>query len=408
MSGREDEGIAGVSTPPTSLDAERWRAVKAVLQEALDRPPAERAAFVEHACRDDLALRREVDALLVAAEGVTPAPVISADRAADARWLAAGGPEQAATTLARLQAALADRYVVERELGRGGMAVVYLARDLRHRRPVALKVLGADLGAVLGPSRFRREVETAAGLSHPHVLPLFDSGDAGGLLYYVMPYVEGESLRERLRREGRLSRAEALRVVREVADALDYAHRHGVVHRDVKPENVLLDETGHALIADFGIARAMHHATSEGADGTGAEPAATLTRRGAVVGTPAYMSPEQALGEREVDGRSDVYSLGCVAFELLAGEAPFRGPGAEQIARRLTQAPPRISAPTRSGPIRRSAAGATRSLTLDVLLPSIRAPSKRHGGSAGRCCCCDVTQRHATHSSGRWRSIPRT
>jgi TolB-like protein/Tfp pilus assembly protein PilF len=213
----------------------------------------------------------------------------------------------------RLRQALRASYTVERELGRGGMATVYLAHDLRHDRPVALKVLHPDLARSLGTERFLREIRTAARLQHPHILSVHDSGEAEGLLWFTMPYVEGESLRQRLQRERQLPLEDALRIAREVADGLDYARRHGVVHRDVKPENILLSE-GHALVADFGISRAL-----------GPEPAGdALTETGVSVGTPAYMSPEQATGQ-PVDARTDVYALGAVLYEMLAGEPPFTG-----------------------------------------------------------------------------------
>ncbi len=227
-----------------------------------------------------------------------------------------------------LAEALRDRYVLQRELGHGGMATVYLARDIRHKRPVALKVLHPELGAVLGTDRFLREVETAAGLQHPHILPVFDSGEAAGRLWYTMPYVEGESLRDRLKREVQLPVEDAVRLTREVAEALDYAHRHGVVHRDIKPDNILLTE-GHASVADFGIAKAVSTAGGE-----------ALTQTGTAVGTPAYMSPEQASQGARLDGRSDVYSLGCVLYEMLAGEPPFTGPSSQAvIARHSAEAP---------------------------------------------------------------------
>jgi eukaryotic-like serine/threonine-protein kinase len=214
--------------------------------------------------------------------------------------------------------ALRDRYLLERELGRGGMATVYLAHDVKHDRKVALKVLHPDLGAALGPERFLREIKAAAGLHHPHILQLHDSGDAEGALYYVMPYVDGESLRDRLRRNGPLSLEEGCRITGEVADALDYAHRHGLVHRDIKPENILLAE-GHAHVADFGIAKGVSVATHAG-----------LTQTGLLVGTPAYMSPEQGAGG-EVDGRSDQYSLACVTFEMLTGSPLFSGPTPQAV-----------------------------------------------------------------------------
>src|SRR5256712_4626947 len=235
--------------------------------------------------------------------------------------------------LARLQAALADRYTIERELGRGGMATVYLAQDRKHHRPVAIKVLRPELAAALGAERFLREIETAARLTHPHILPLHDSGKAAGFLFYVMPYVEGESLRDRLSREKQLPLGDALQIAREVADALSYAHSHDVVHRDIKPENILF-EAGHAVVTDFGIARAITAAGGE-----------KLTGTGIALGTPGYMSPEQGAASARVDERSDIYSLGCVLYEMLAGEPPYTGPSAESIVRQhLAAAPPRVSA----------------------------------------------------------------
>jgi serine/threonine-protein kinase len=221
----------------------------------------------------------------------------------------------------RLPTALADRYTIEGELGRGGMATVYLARDLKHERPVAVKVLHPELAAVLGSDRFLREVKITARLNHPHILALLDSGEADGFLYYVMPFVEGESLRDRLTREKQLPVDDALQIAREVADALGYAHSHDVVHRDIKPENILL-HSGHALVADFGIARAITTAGGE-----------QLTGTGLAIGTPAYMGPEQGAGEKHLDGRSDLYALGCVLYEMLAGQPPFTGPTAESIVR---------------------------------------------------------------------------
>ena len=210
----------------------------------------------------------------------------------------------------RLHTALADRYRLERELGAGGMATVYLARDLKHDRPVALKVLRPELAAVLGAERFLREIRLTAQLQHPHILTLIDSGEADGFLYYVMPYVDGESLRQRLEREGQLPLDEALRIARAIATALDFAHGRGVIHRDIKPENILISR-GHALVADFGIALAAAQAG-----------AGRLTETGLSLGTPAYMSPEQASAEPRLDGRSDQYSLASVLYEMLAGEPP--------------------------------------------------------------------------------------
>jgi serine/threonine protein kinase/tetratricopeptide (TPR) repeat protein len=216
-------------------------------------------------------------------------------------------------TLPRLTTALAHRYRIERELGRGGMATVYLALDLKHDRQVAIKVLRTELASALGPSRFLREVEIAAKLSHPHILPLYDSGDADGTLFYVMPYIKGESLRQKLTRERELPVNEAIAITRQVAAALGHAHAQHVVHRDVKPENILLHE-GEAMVTDFGIALA-----------TTAEEGKRFTETGLVIGTPEYMSPEQAMSERVLDARSDVYSLACVLYEMLAGEPPYMG-----------------------------------------------------------------------------------
>ena len=244
----------------------------------------------------------------------------------------------------RLAAALRDRYVIERELGSGGTAMVYLARDLRHARPVAIKVLRPELAATMGSDRFLREIRIAAGLTHLHILSVHDSGEADGLLYYVMPYVEGESLRSRLEREGPLPVDDAVRVAREVADALAYAHVQGVVHRDIKPGNILLIGA-HAAVADFGIATAI---------GTEAD---TLTGAGFVIGTPTYMSPEQAAGGGAVDGRSDLYSLGCVLYEMLTGSPPFVGPTPQAVlARHATDPAPRVREARASVPVHVDAA----------------------------------------------------
>ena len=230
-----------------------------------------------------------------------------------------------------LRTALADRYRIERELGAGGMATVYLAQDLRHDRSVAIKVLHPHLAAALGTERFLAEIRTTARLHHAHVLPLFDSGEAAGQLFYVMPFVTGETLRERLNRERSLAIDEALRLAREVADALAYAHSQGVVHRDIKPENILLS-SGHAFVADFGIARAVSVAAGD-----------RITQTGVAIGTPAYMSPEQMLAERETDGRTDIYSLGCVLFEMLTAEPPFLpAPNAALLVQRLTRPAPTV------------------------------------------------------------------
>ncbi len=241
---------------------------------------------------------------------------------------------------ARLKAALADRYVIERELGAGGMATVYLAEDLRNHRRVAVKVLREDLGASIGPERFQREIEIAARLHHPHILPLYDSGAAGGFLFYTMPYVEGESLRARLDREGELPVADTVRILREVADALAKAHAQGVVHRDIKPDNVMLEDR-HALVADFGVAKAVSDASG----------AAGITTVGVALGTPSYMAPEQAAAEPNVDHRADIYAFGVLAYEMLTGEPPFTGKSAQQIlAAHMTQAPAPVSSRRQSVP----------------------------------------------------------
>ncbi len=232
-------------------------------------------------------------------------------------------------TLQRLSASLADRYLLERELGAGGMATVYLAQDLKHDRKVAIKVLRPELAAVIGAERFLSEIKTTANLQHPHILALHDSGEADGFLYYVMPYIEGESLRDRLGHERQLPVDEAIRIATEVAGALDYAHRHHVIHRDIKPENILLHD-GSALVADFGIALAVSTA------GGG-----RMTETGMSLGTPHYMSPEQAMGEREITAKSDVYALGCVLYEMLCGEPPFTGPTAQAIMARVMTEEPR-------------------------------------------------------------------
>ena len=221
--------------------------------------------------------------------------------------------------LERIQRVLSARYVIERELGHGGMAVVYLARDIRHDRPVAIKVFRSDVGDATGAERFQREIRLLARLQHPHILPLYDSGTTGETSYFVSPFIEGETLRDRLKREHQLPIDEAVRLAMEVADALDFAHTHDVIHRDIKPENILQHD-GHAVVADFGIARAMRRSAGE-----------WTTSAGMAVGSPVYMSPEQAAGDRQIDGRTDIYSLACVLYEMIAGQPPFTGRSAHLI-----------------------------------------------------------------------------
>ena len=239
----------------------------------------------------------------------------------------------------RLNAALEGRYAIERELGEGAMATVYLAEDLRHNRNVALKVLKPELAAVVGAERFLSEIETTAQLTHPHILPLHDSGEADGFLFFVTPYIKGDTLRDKIDGEKQLSVEEALKITEDVASALDYAHSHGVVHRDIKPGNILLSEEGEPTVADFGIALAVAQA------GGG-----RVTETGLSVGTPHYMSPEQATGDRDVDPRTDVYALGCVLYEMLVGEAPYSGSTAQAILGEIIQGKP-ISATEARGTV---------------------------------------------------------
>jgi len=312
------------------MTPDRWRAVDAILQAALACEPSRRDVVVAAACGDDQALRREVESLLAA--HVDDADDDFLERPA-AEVL---GVPELPPLAARLARALEGRYVIEREIARGGMATVHLARDLRHGRRVAIKVLRDEIAAAIGADRFLEEIRVTASLQHPHILPLFDSGVADGVLWYAMPFVEGETLRTRLTREGPLPVAEALRLAREIADALDHAHARGVVHRDIKPENVLLQH-GHALVADFGIALALEQA---GVD--------RVTRTGVAIGTPQYMAPEQAAGERALDARVDVYALGAVLHEMLSGESPYAAAARRAAVRRLMYEPPAALATRRA------------------------------------------------------------
>jgi hypothetical protein len=267
----------------------------------------------------------------------------------------------------RLATAVEGRYEILDELGRGGMSMVFEARDIRHERTVAVKVLLPELAASVGAQRFLREIEIAAGLVHPHILPLYDSGDAEGLLYHVTPCVEGETLRDRLKRERYLPIEEAVRITAEIADALDFAHTRDVIHRDIKPENVLLSRR-HAMITDFGIARAITLGGGE-----------RLTETGMAVGTPAYMSPEQARGEAVLDGRSDIYSLACLTYEMLAGEAPLAG-RSPQITMTLRQS----ESPTSLTLLRETVPEPLDSVILKALarLPADRFPTASQYGDA--------------------------
>ncbi len=247
-----------------------------------------------------------------------------------------GQPMHLDDVMDRLRSGLEGRYTIERQLGRGGMATVYLAFDVKHQRQVALKLLHPEFAAVVGPERFLREIDIAAVLSNPHILPLYDSGQVDGLLYYVMPYVSGESLQDRLDRETQLPIDAALAITRDIAAGLSYAHGQGLVHRDIKPGNILLDGDS-AVLADFGIARAVDVVAGE-----------ELTDSGIVVGTAEYMSPEQGQGHGKIDARSDIYSLSCVLYQMLAGEPPFDGPTAQVIIARQQHQAPRSLTMTRS------------------------------------------------------------
>lgn len=331
---------ARADRPSSPMTPERWRVVDAILRASLSCEPAQRDAFVAQACGDDEEIRLEVASLLAAHDRAGD----FLDRPAAEQLVALSAP---ASLTGRLATALAGRYQLEREIGRGGMATVHLARDLRHHRRVAIKVLREELAAAVGAERFLEEIRVTASLQHPHILPLFDSGGAEGLLWYVMPFVEGETLRSRLVRERRLPVEDALQLVREMADALDYAHRHGIVHRDVKPENVLL-QSGHALVADFGIALALEHAGG-----------ARLTRTGITLGTPSYMAPEQAAGDRPIDARTDVYALGAVLHEMLAGESPFAA-ASHQEMRRMVMPEPVVAVAARRADVSSSLDAAVR------------------------------------------------
>ncbi|MGI8496329.1 MAG: protein kinase domain-containing protein [Gemmatimonadaceae bacterium] len=328
-----DEQSPEPTRPDRAPSPELWARIRALAEAVLVLPPAAREAFLDGECGGDAGLREAVERLVSACEHAAQSPGFLREPAAvfAAPLLpqpGARGSEDRGIPDA-LQSALAAKYTIEREVGRGGMATVYLARDHRHGRHVAIKLLRPELGALLGVERFLAEIQVTASLQHPNLLPLFDSGEAAGLLYYVMPYVEGESLRSRLTRERQLPVDEAVRIAAAVAGALDYAHRHGIVHRDLKPENILLHD-GQPLVADFGIALAVSKAGRE-----------RLTREWTSLGTPQYMSPEQAAVDRTVDARSDIYSLACVLYEMLTGDPPHTGSTVQAVLARVLGEKPR-------------------------------------------------------------------
>ena len=286
-------------------------------------------------------------------------------------------------TFERLKAALADRYTIEQEIGAGGMATVYVAHDIKHDRKVALKLLRPELAAMIGAERFLNEIKVTANLHHPHILPLHDSGEADSFLYYVMPFVEGDTLRDKIDREKQLGIEDAIGLTRAVASALDYAHRQGVIHRDIKPENILLHD-GQALVADFGIALAV-----SAAGGT------RLTETGLSIGTPHYMSPEQAMGDRELDARSDIYSLGAVLYEMLSGDPPYTGSTAQAIvAQVITEKAPLVTAVRDTVP---------QHVEASIAKALNRLPADRFASARGFCHCPHHAGFHTSGDNG----IPR-
>jgi serine/threonine-protein kinase len=306
-----------------------------------------------------------------------------------------------ADLLERLTAALGERYRIVREVGSGGAATVYLAEDLKHHRQVAVKVLRPELAAALGSDRFIREIEVAARLTHPHVLPLHDSGEADGFLYYVMPYIEGESLRQKIEREGELPVAEAVRLLREVVDALAKSHAEGVVHRDIKPDNVLLSGR-HALVTDFGVAKAVSEATGRH----------DITTAGIALGTPTYMAPEQAAAERHIDHRADIYAVGVLAYEMLTGQPPFTGATSQAIlaahvteaADPVTKRRPAVAAELNDFVIKcLEKKPADRWQTAEEMLPRYHHVALGSHGSSNHCGCCGSVRRAVTRWC--WTSI---
>jgi len=323
--------------------AGRWAVLEPLLDAALALPPNDRPAYLDVACGGDRLLRSEIDSLLRVWERHS-VQTAYLEKPAAVRFASLWDED---IDQARFEVAIADDFRLDGEMGRGGMAVVYRAWDRRNDRLVALKVLRATASAG-GVARFRREIKLAAGLTHPRILPLLDSGECGGRLWYTMPLVAGESLGTRLHREGRLPIAEAVRILRELAEALAFAHAHDVVHRDLKPDNVLLAD-GHAVIADFGVAKALVTATDGVPASANIDDIRTAT--GVGVGTPTYMAPEQAAGEKTVDHRTDLYALGVIAYELLAGAPPFTGPSRQSlITAHLAERPRPLSVHRRDVP----------------------------------------------------------
>jgi serine/threonine-protein kinase len=332
----EELGLRRTELPPerpvsSPLSPDQWQQLESLVDALLDTPPERRAALLAEVTGGDPDRRAELERLVAECERAYPL----LDRPAIERF-----GDLAAAPILRESQVVAGRYRVTRELARGGMASVYLARDLKHDRDVAVKVVRGELAAALGSGRFLREIRIAAHLRHPHIVPLYDSGDADGLLYYVMPYESGQSLRARLRKEGQLPIDDAVAILRDVCDALAHAHEHGVVHRDIKPDNVLL--TGrHALVTDFGVAKALTP-TEDAANQS--DPQSGITAAGVMLGTPAYMAPEQASADPRIDHRADIYAVGVLGYEMLAGHPPFRGDTTpEMLAAQLSSAPEPLS-----------------------------------------------------------------
>ena len=336
------------------LAASRWQLLEPLLDAALECAPKERDAFVRRATETDSALRDELNALLRDAARMTELRLLNQSASGVFSSLLR---ENAEDVVRMLQAALTNRYAIVRPIGAGGMATVYLANALQFDRQVAIKVMRPDLSQTVGAERFAREVRLVATLEHPNIVGTFDSGEADGHFWFAMPFIDGESLRQRMARDGALPLDESLSIVREVADALGYAHRRGVMHRDIKPDNILLSN-GHAFVADFGVARAIQ--SSEQA----------LTNTGMSVGTPAYMAPEQAAGERNLDERVDVYALGSVLYEMLAGTPAFTGPSRMAIVVRARNSDPR--------PIHVVRAAVTPALDAVILKAMSRTPADRY------------------------------